>query len=146
MLQPGRIHGSAIHWINHDLRIKLRRTPSCNPALRLPAGSVVCAFHQDHGRHRTRIAAWNLDVLRVENIDMAVAIGRKGGFPLVSQAQPYPILGRKSDTYRMRRKRQRSQQEGDGGNPQTVKTMWQCTPKSGGNRKSGLYLETRKPS
>jgi hypothetical protein len=99
MLQPGRVYSSAVHGIDDNLRIKLRRAANSNPALRLPTGSVVGTFHQDHRRHWTGITSWNLDVLRIENVDVTVAIGRDGGLPLISDAQADAILRRKSDTY-----------------------------------------------
>src|SRR5215472_10413659 len=96
---------------------------------------MVRALHQDHRWHRTHFAPRHLNVLRIENVNVTVAVSRDGRLPLIPSAQSHPYLRRKSSA--KSRRAQCTQKEGDCGDPKKVKRWDNLTP-----RGAALQLRT----
>src|SRR4029077_21122281 len=84
IFEQRRIHGAAVYGINHNLRIELCGAPVGETTWGPPGGPVITARDPHHARDGTGSAARNADVLRIKNVNVAVAVGCDGGLPLVA--------------------------------------------------------------
>jgi len=84
ILQPGGINRTVVGGVDHNLGIELAGGVGANLAGRLPGEAVIVADHQGHGRQSAIGAARHLPVLRIENVDVRVAVGGDGRLPLIA--------------------------------------------------------------
>ena len=96
VLQPGSVDGFSIQRINYDLRIHLLASRRSDHTWRRPGRAAVAADGEDSGGAGAARAAWHAAILRIEDINVPIAIGGDGRLPLVASSEPDAGLRRKT--------------------------------------------------
>src|SRR3984957_4007991 len=85
VLQPPPVHGRPVNGIHHDLRIEFPRRQRKQRLRRLPCNSIVIADQQGNRWRRAVLAVGHGAVLRVENVNVPVAVGGYCWLPLIAR-------------------------------------------------------------
>ena len=85
ILQPGGIHCLTIHWIDHDLGIKLSGGEGKDGARSMPGEPVVIAHEQCDAWCGTVRAIRHGPILRIEHVHVPAGIRRHRWLPLVTR-------------------------------------------------------------
>ena len=96
VLQPGSIDGFSIQRIDHDLRIHLLASRRSDHTWRRPGRATVAADGEDSGGAGAARAAWHAAILRIEDINVPIAVGGDGRLPLIASGEADASLRRKT--------------------------------------------------
>src|SRR5712671_2945859 len=92
VLQPRSVHDLPVRRINHDLRVKLPCRKWKERVWCLPRNPIVVAYEQRYRRCRAARTVRHSAILRIEDINVSVAVGSDSRLPLVPGDVAHPPL------------------------------------------------------